>query len=173
MDYLTYVGSSRRRSPAPDIYALSHREREDDGAVILHVGQDEPMCRDCGHGRLRWAEAGYVPWHRICDVCGSHWDLHPLGMGIGYVPIPDMTGSLPPSMLPPLGETPSQWRDGPGWVPLDPSMPITDEITATWGDLLALITPDMIEAGRRDASRTLSVPCVPVAWARRARFYRR
>lgn len=29
----------------------------------------------CG-GIMRWAEAGYVPWHRICDRCGEHWDLH-------------------------------------------------------------------------------------------------
>jgi len=32
-----------------------------------------PLCVDCGVGRLRWAEAGHVPGHRICDHCGSHW----------------------------------------------------------------------------------------------------
>lgn len=80
------IGTSRRRTPAPNLYELPTRERRDDGAIILHVGDLAPVCSDCGRGHLQWAEAGYVPWHRICDTCGSHWDLHPLGMGIAFVP---------------------------------------------------------------------------------------
>lgn len=38
-----------------------------------------PPCPDCGVGMLLWAEAGYVPWHRVCNRCGSHWELYPGG----------------------------------------------------------------------------------------------
>jgi hypothetical protein len=88
MTYTTRRGASRRRKPVTsgDLLALPTRERDDDGAIILHVGDHSPTCSDCGRGTLRWAEGGYVPWHRICDTCGSHWDLHPLGLGIAYVP---------------------------------------------------------------------------------------
>jgi hypothetical protein len=73
------VGTSRRKNPAGgrDLYGLPFAEHPDDGRLILSGGT-EPVCADCGRGHLRWAEAGYVPWHRICDTCGSHWDLHPV-----------------------------------------------------------------------------------------------
>jgi len=29
-------------------------------------------CPNCG-GRLLWAEAGYVPGYRICEMCGRSW----------------------------------------------------------------------------------------------------
>lgn len=60
---------------------IGNREAEDDGKTLLHAGDFTPICSDCERGHLQWAEAGYVPWHRICDVCGSHWDLHPIGWG--------------------------------------------------------------------------------------------
>jgi hypothetical protein len=53
-------------------------ERCDDGRTIIHVGDLSPRCGDCRTGTLQWAEAGYVPWHRICDGCGAHRDLHPI-----------------------------------------------------------------------------------------------
>jgi hypothetical protein len=33
---------------------------------------DVPCPSACG-GTVRWAEAGYVPGYRICDVCGKHF----------------------------------------------------------------------------------------------------
>lgn len=33
---------------------------------------DVPCPCDC-IGRIRWAEAGYVPGYRICDECGRHF----------------------------------------------------------------------------------------------------
>ena len=34
-------------------------------------------CPACGAGRLRWAEAGYVPGYRVCDRCGRGWTVSP------------------------------------------------------------------------------------------------
>lgn len=75
---LTRRGTALRTTPAPDYEALLDQPTElvpGDGAVIV-AGGHGPVCADCGLGTLRWAEAGHVPWHRICDRCGSHWDLH-------------------------------------------------------------------------------------------------
>jgi len=61
---------------------------EDDTESLARLGQviphdpcerATPRCVDCGAGRLTWAEGGYVPGHRICGHCGSHWDLDPVG----------------------------------------------------------------------------------------------
>jgi hypothetical protein len=86
--YTTRVGRPR---PEPartydELLALPSREQPDDGLVLgpwvttAESGWDwnEGPCA-CG-GILRWAEAGYVPWHRICDRCGSHWELHVIGL---------------------------------------------------------------------------------------------
>lgn len=67
-------------NPAADLYGIPYREAEDDGRICLGIGESVP-CADCGVGTLIWAEAGYVPWHRICNVCGSHWSLHPVVWG--------------------------------------------------------------------------------------------
>lgn len=46
----------------------------------------QPPCPDCkGKGKLLWSEAGYVPWHRICNYCGSHWELHPAPPPGGFI----------------------------------------------------------------------------------------
>ena len=37
------------------------------------VAVTDVPCPGCGHGLLRWAEAGYVPGYRICDDCGGHY----------------------------------------------------------------------------------------------------
>jgi hypothetical protein len=80
--YTTRIGSRRAKTPARDLYSIATRERADDGTILVHAGaSDCPPCPDCGRGRLQWAEAGYVSWHRICDTCGSHWDLHPITWG--------------------------------------------------------------------------------------------
>lgn len=79
-DYHVRIGKSRRKNPVNsqrELFALPYRVAKDDGAIIVG-GSLEPTCADCKRGQLRWAEAGFVPWHRICDVCGSHWELHPV-----------------------------------------------------------------------------------------------
>src|SRR3990167_4559139 len=43
-------------------------EREDWPAVT-----DVPCPIDRCTGKIRWAEAGYVPGYRICDECGRHF----------------------------------------------------------------------------------------------------
>lgn len=75
-NYTVRIGTRRAKKPAYGLYGIPYRTVEDDGKTFMAGGQ-EPLCPDCCVGHLRWAEAGYVPWHRICDVCGSHWDLHP------------------------------------------------------------------------------------------------
>lgn len=175
---MTRVGSRRSNTPAVDLYRIASRERPDDGATILHVGASAPTCSDCGHGRILWAEGGYVSWHRICDVCGSHWDEHSLGMGIALVEVPAVEPrNLPPSRRP-HSVVPSRWIDGQGWVALDLTAEIMggrrespEGIGRTWGELLALVTEPMRDAARADRARTMGVPCVPACWLRRARFY--
>lgn len=75
------IGKRRAKTPAASVYEIPYRESADDGRTILHAGDHAPTCADCGLGTLQWAEAGYVSWHRICDVCGSHWELHPITWG--------------------------------------------------------------------------------------------
>lgn len=77
MSYTTRRGRREDPRPAESIYGLPYEEADDDGRIIV-AGGNCPVCPDCGSGHLQWAEAGYVPWHRICDVCGSHWSLHPV-----------------------------------------------------------------------------------------------
>lgn len=74
-----------------DLYCIPCRETADDGKEVAipecpqcEAGEHphlcpnvQPLCDDCHSGHLVWAEAGYVPWHRICNYCGSHWDLYP------------------------------------------------------------------------------------------------
>src|SRR3990167_3068638 len=77
-EYTTRIGTSKRKGTVgAALYRLPTRERPDDGKILLHVGDWNCPCT-CGRGgTLMWAEAGYVAWHRICNACGSHWDLHP------------------------------------------------------------------------------------------------
>ena len=187
--HTTRRGTARRTKPVTSYAALldlPSRTAHDDGGVILHVGDWQPTCADCGRGTLTWAEGGFTPWHRICDTCGSHWDLHPLGMGIAYAPRSQAGCPIhPPSCCtcqPDAEPIPSRWIDGRGWVALDGDAAIGPEPNPhamgdadgpgrPWRELLALVTPVMREAAEADRERTLGVPCVPACWARRARFY--
>jgi hypothetical protein len=95
-----------------ELLDLPYTEAPDDGRVLgpWITTADSPWdwnegpC-ECG-GVLRWAEAGYVPWHRICDRCGSHWQLHPLRL-------------TPHDALPPV-QRPVAWRLPDGRVVTDP-----------------------------------------------------
>jgi len=73
------IGTSKRKSSADDqeLYRLPSRLTIDDGNQIFCLRHHQPVCTDCGVGTLRWAEAGFAPYHRICSRCGSHWELHP------------------------------------------------------------------------------------------------
>lgn len=82
-EYRVRVGVIVRKRPVKTydaLLGLPTEDAEDDGKVVYwgpgNHAWNEGVC-ECG-GTLRWAEAGYVPWHRICDRCGSHWDMHPV-----------------------------------------------------------------------------------------------
>lgn len=159
-NYVVFMGRTARR----------FKPCRDDGTLILWAGDLQPLC-SCGKGHMIWAEAGYVPWHRICDACGSHWDLHPvvwgpmipsegylLAVGNGHKPAAEYT----------------RWVDGPGEIPLNKSEPL-GQSGKTWGDLLAIITPEQWESARENHRlnkwRYAGSIVVPCAWARRARFH--
>lgn len=170
-NYTTYRGARRGKKPAKDLYSIPRREAQDDGRTILWIGDMLPVCPDCGTGHLQWAEGGYVPWHRICDTCGSHWDLHPVTWGPARLrePIPAQPARperllcdecSPPSkaacvecrehgehiLSPARPATPAvevaRWVDGHGNVPIDPTELVSTEGPYTWGDVLAAVQPE-------------------------------
>lgn len=154
--YMTRVGASGRMSPVESYSELIDQPthyRRDDGCTLIHVGPEEPTCPDCRRGTLRWAEAGYVPWHRICTVCGSHWELHP----VNYYLTAD-------------GELLTTGRSGT----LGPPVGIAGHEGPPHAAFLALVTPALVAAAMTEQRR--GGPCalgaVPCAWARRARVYR-
>jgi len=98
--YVTRVGIKTHPplTSGRELYERETEERDDDGAVIVHAGDWFPTCSDCRVGTLQWAEAGYVPWHRICDQCGSRWDLHPLIYFIDHDGAIRTENKLPPDI---------------------------------------------------------------------------
>jgi len=79
-DYSVKRGTSRRKKPVPNIlmYHLPNRHAKDDDKQVecgTESWPTEVTCPDCKKSHIRWAEDGYVPGHRICPVCGSHWSL--------------------------------------------------------------------------------------------------
>ena len=157
------------------------------------------ICADCGVGPLVWAEAGYVPWHRICSVCGSHWDLHPIAWGParprdrsprnvatgGYVCGHDLPPDAewceecfdePARVLRPVPAPEMvRWQDGRGEIEIDLAARVSvDAESPTWGEIIALLTPAhwaSAEAPERVRQMAGSI-VVSCAWAQRARFYR-
>lgn len=82
--YKTRVGVLRRAEPVTDYAALldgsehAIEHHDDDGREALCGTEPWPTdvpCPDCELGPIAWAEAGFVPGHRICPWCGSHWSL--------------------------------------------------------------------------------------------------
>ena len=47
------------------VFVMPIKSRRDYWANVTNV-----RCPACGHGIIRWHEAGYVPGYRICDGCG-------------------------------------------------------------------------------------------------------
>lgn len=98
-EYVCRYGTDKKDRPAHDLYEQPYTHKDDDGAIV-HVTCDTcltgdgtphrpcflsaPICTDCGVGTLQWAEAGFTPYHRICDHCGSHWEMFPDGPGKGF-----------------------------------------------------------------------------------------
>lgn len=161
--YTVRVGTKKHKKPAQsynDLLYLPTRCVDDDGLHLEHVGNISPTCPDCKRGTLQWAEAGYVPWHRICDHCGSHWDLHPVDFFLRREAA-DEPEDVPPSL-------PQQrWL-----VDLPESGPLaSDEHLAHVQSLAAKIAAEHIE--RAVAECGGGVPVVTACWARRARFYSR
>jgi hypothetical protein len=152
--YTTYRGTARGRTQARDIYSLPHREAEDDGKILLSANHAEMKCGDCGRGTLMWAEAGYVPWHRICGHCGSHWELHPVQYFIN-----ERTEKL-------LTETGTGVLHAP-----DPAEPVSQEEGAPPHSVLLglIMAPDVLARARAEANG--GTPCIEAGWARRARLY--
>lgn len=80
-EYECKKGTSRRKSEATNrgMYGLPYKWIKDDGKRVDCGTEPWPtdvICPDCGKAEVRWAEAGYVPGHRICPRCGSHWELN-------------------------------------------------------------------------------------------------
>jgi hypothetical protein len=121
-------------------------------------------------GRLRWAEAGYVPWHRICDRCGSHWELYPMTWGPARPSSHRATARAAELRAKSGGLV--RWQDGRGEVPIDPDAHVTDAAESpTWGQFLPLLTAEMWAEAEREAPRMAGMVVVPCCWARRARIY--
>lgn len=160
-----------RETPAASYDDLLDQETEiidDDGAAGLAVGAavEEQKCPDCGVGELCWAEAGYVPWHRVCDRCGSHWSLAvatPWGPARRVHVTSWGETVAPPDLV--------RFVSGEGEVPLVPGDLIVDGAPFTWGDALTAATSDDWRAADAACDLTCGLATVPVSVVVRARFY--
>ena len=61
---LNLDGLGRRRYHVWDMPAIG----DDYWSAVTNV-----PCPVCGHGTIRWHEAGHVPGYRICDACLRHF----------------------------------------------------------------------------------------------------
>ena len=143
--YTVRIGARTEPTPvaAEGPYTLPYSIADDDGAVVVGL-LSQLICTDCGRGALKHAEAGYVPWHRICDVCGSHWYENPV-------------------IYTKLGE--QGWygrtgRRGELWPisSLDPDLRLPPGLTH-------------VELFNHASAQPYDEPGLFAAWARRARFY--
>jgi hypothetical protein len=186
INYTCRYGLGRGANPVTTydaLLSLPYREASDDGKVTLSTAMDDwggsPLCGDCQAGHLQWAEAAYTAWHRICGICGSHWDLHPIQWGPMRA-TQQVLDQISSGIICDVHRNHShtvksdyvRFRSGKGFVPLDPAEAIGESGKA-WGDLLALITPEVWAAAEAPArvQRMAGMAVVSGAWARRARFY--
>ncbi len=156
--YRTRVGTVRKESPVgtPALERLPYREAEDDGRTLLHMGSLLPRCADCELGTLRSVTFGpdYTRAHRICDHCGSHWELHPL--------VYFMRRENERRIEIDLG-----WFKG-GLLEPDREQRIRGDGSPTHGDVLALLRVHHVADAVEHACGGLAH--VDACWARRARF---
>lgn len=80
-DYSVRIGRSRRKhlpKSYDELVSLPYRSTDDDGKQVecgTEPWPDNVICPDCEKVVVVWAEACYVPGHRICPLCGSHFEL--------------------------------------------------------------------------------------------------
>lgn len=195
-DYTVRIGTRRAKTPARDLYAIPYRASDDDGRLQCWITGPQATWAwntgpcPCGHGVMQWAEAGYVAWHRICDRCGSHWDLHVVTIYLRpYHPVPAIVGYAlhDGTVLPTLDEVwargyteddvrtvteisdpPTLMRrtDGSLWLAEMDGHPDTT-ISAARQYVRAMLTGDMI------TDKMCQHGAIYGGWAQRARFYSR
>jgi hypothetical protein len=158
MNYRIRLGTAHQRMAASTgrgLHGLPYREGDDDGRVLVHVGDFSPHCADCDDGTLQRATASQSRQHRVCDRCGSHWHLSrleyllrrqtderieiDLGNFRGGLREPDRT----------------QQVDGAG--------------SPTHGELLDLVRPHHVAEAVARANGGLAH--IDACWARRERFH--
>mgnify|MGYP001586998921 CR=1 FL=1 len=79
--YSVRIGKSRNNKPITSydsLLRLEYEYRKDDGKFVLCGKESWPevKCLDCKKTDVVWAEACFVPGHRICPYCGSHLFLN-------------------------------------------------------------------------------------------------
>jgi hypothetical protein len=79
--YSVRIGRARRKNPPKsysELLSLPYRVANDDGKQVECGTRPWPtnvICPDCERAIVMWAEACYTPGHRICPLCGSHFEL--------------------------------------------------------------------------------------------------
>lgn len=158
MTYTTRVGTARQRRLGlvlRNLHRLPYRESDDDGRMLLHIGDFLPSCPDCTDGTLRRATESHSWQHRICDGCGSHWQLHRLE----YV----LRGRIEQRIEIDLGCFHGGLREP------DRAEHICGEESPTHGALLSLLRPHHLAEAMARANGGLAY--IEACWARRERFY--
>jgi hypothetical protein len=158
MNYRIRVGTARQRVTAPagsKLHRLSYREGDDDGRMLVHIGDFSPHCGDCGEGTLQRAPLSQSRQHRICDQCGSHWHLHRLE----YV----LRRQAEERIEIDLGCFRGGIREP------DRSEHVNGEGSPTHGELLGLLQPHHLSDAIARANGGLAH--IEACWARRERFY--
>jgi hypothetical protein len=148
---------------------LPYEETPDDGATILHFGDEPLTCADCGKGKLRDGAAMFLPHHRICEICGSHWDLHGFRLELHRAEEHDereVTDSSDNTYR--VERQGYPWRAWPGDEPFSRLEVILKMPRATVDGAVRVAGG---RPGFRGPSILKVVPAIKVHWARRARFY--
>ena len=158
MKYTTRVGTVLWRrtglgSQSPD--RLTYRESDDDGRIVLHIGDFLPRCPDCEDGTLQRAPASHSWQQRICDRCGSHWHMYSLE----YL----LRRQAAERIEIDLGCFRGGLREP------DRAEQVDGEGSPTHGALLSLLRPHHIAEAVARANG--GVAHIDACWARRERFY--
>jgi hypothetical protein len=158
MKYWIRVGTARQRmiaTPSGKPHRLSYREDEDDGRMLVHVGDLSPHCADCSDGTLQLAPLSQSLQHRVCNQCGSHWHLHRLE----YL----LRRQAEERIEIDLGCFRGGLREP------DHTEHVEGEGSPTHGELLSLVRPHHVSEAIARANGGLAH--IDACWARRERFY--
>lgn len=80
-EYMVRIGTERRTNFKNVVYdelVDSPTKYVEDDGLLVKLGKEpwpEAECPDCHKCNVLWAEACYVPGHRICPCCGSHFSI--------------------------------------------------------------------------------------------------